>query len=202
MSARDPQACETWSIKNILEGAEGFHTTLADEFSIDMSWVQFGDVMYTAGYQGSMGPPGSGFSPPRKNDSNPTPGNCRRNPQEPKNLPLRDNQMQMPNPKGVVAAVEGNMTAVRGAYNEAAEVASMPVLIVVQAVESMAQVKDIGAEVEKRNREQKTKEIVAWVLTGVFQLVPFVGEAAGSMGWATATMARMAALIGMVKVSL
>jgi hypothetical protein len=73
----------------------------------------------------------------------------------------------------------------------------MPVLMVVQSVESMAQVKDIGIQVKEEEKKQKTKEIVAWALNEVFFLIPFVGEVAGAMEWAAVTLVRLAALIGL-----
>ncbi|KAJ5291697.1 hypothetical protein N7478_000948 [Penicillium angulare] len=91
------------------------------------------------------------------------------------------------NPKGIVTAALPNMTTLQttidstwmtqmlgqweGSGVDSVQVFSMPVALIQQAIEPMAQVKIIG----EAQREADRKKLIIEILTAVFAIVPFVG---------------------------
>ncbi|KAL6232775.1 hypothetical protein BDW75DRAFT_242613 [Aspergillus navahoensis] len=64
-----------------------------------------------------------------------------------------------------------------GDYYDAVEAVSLPVFMLVQAVESMEQVKQLG----KEEKEYEEKELIMKILTAVLVVVPFAGEIIGEI---------------------
>ncbi|KAM6509638.1 hypothetical protein FALCPG4_017287 [Fusarium falciforme] len=75
--------------------------------------------------------------------------------------------------------------------DDAATAFSMPVFMLEDAIESIKTVKEIG----EKQKETKTKELVMNILTIVFAVIPFVGQAASALGGA-AVIARAALIVG------
>jgi hypothetical protein len=67
----------------------------------------------------------------------------------------------------------------------------MPVFMLQDATEQMKTIKKIGAEVEAAEK----KQLIMGILTIVFMVIPFAGDAAAALGGAAA-IARMALVIG------
>ncbi|KAI8235446.1 Killer toxin subunits alpha/beta [Colletotrichum sp. SAR 10_96] len=68
---------------------------------------------------------------------------------------------------------------------------SMPLLMMQDASNSIKEIKDIG----KEQKETKTRELVLGILSIVFAVIPFAGQAASALGGA-ARLASMALIIG------
>ncbi|KAJ5312638.1 hypothetical protein N7508_003468 [Penicillium antarcticum] len=69
---------------------------------------------------------------------------------------------------------------------------SMPVLQLVEAVNSMKDAKDIG----EKAKEEAKKDLILKILTIVSMVIPFVGEALGPLVGSAVSVARVALLIG------
>ncbi|EFQ99545.1 killer toxin alpha/beta [Nannizzia gypsea CBS 118893] len=71
---------------------------------------------------------------------------------------------------------------------------SMPVFMLENAVEYIKKIKEIGKKAEEKAAAKK-RELILGILSIVFAVIPFVGEAAAALGGA-ATIARAAFIIG------
>lgn len=69
---------------------------------------------------------------------------------------------------------------------------SMPVLQLAEAIDSMKDIKDIG----QKAKEEAKKALIFKILTIVFMVVPFVGEALGPLIGGVEAIARISLLIG------
>ena len=71
---------------------------------------------------------------------------------------------------------------------------SMPVFQLKEAIDSMTEIKDIGAKAEAEQR----RNLILKILNIVFMAIPFVGEALGPMIGSVTAMARIAVLVSEV----
>ncbi|GFF46216.1 hypothetical protein IFM58399_07743 [Aspergillus lentulus] len=78
-----------------------------------------------------------------------------------------------------------------GSATDAVVAYSMPVLQLAEAISSMRDIKDIGEKV----KEETKKDLIFKILSIVFMVIPFVGEALGPL-IGSAAVARIALLIG------
>lgn len=127
-----------------------------------------------------------------------------------RNWPVRINdksKIDVPNPKELVekaipnmddlanvmltTLVEMSLVALDADDDDVATSFSMPVFMLQDAAVQIREVKKIGAE-EKKN---KTKDLILGILSIVFAIIPFVGEAALAFGGVSA-IARTALIIG------
>jgi chitinase len=69
---------------------------------------------------------------------------------------------------------------------------SMPIFQMAEAVDSMKEIKDIG----EKAKEEAKRNLIFKILTIVFMVIPFVGEALGPIVGSAAAIARIALLIG------
>lgn len=108
----------------------------------------------------------------------------------------------MPNPKEVMTAAQPRMANLTNALYSAeidlnlgswlgpavdlVEVLSMPVFMIMQAIDSMLQAKDI--EEERRN-------LILMIISIIFSILPFVGEVLGFIGGIAAGIGRIAVLV-------
>lgn len=203
----------SFSITYELDDEDGFYKTIEEEHGISKDWVELRDILNDGNCDGvGFAPPGSN---PRPVDTDPPleRRQCVRVTQEWKNRPMIRSDAEVPNPKDVVKAASEDfdeiLIEINAAYiellfgiwegdaNELVEALSLPVLMVAQSVEVMEQVKEIGEEVEREEREQKTKDIIMNVLLAAFIFIPIAGEAALALGWTSVAVARIAAMIGL-----
>ncbi|RDW93972.1 uncharacterized protein DSM5745_01294 [Aspergillus mulundensis] len=118
-----------------------------------------------------------------------------------------DDDIDVPNPKTVVDGAIPNITSLSSTmlssyfdmrtfsldadYGDVATSFSMPVFMMQDATEQMKTIKKIGAEVEAAEK----KQLIMGILTIVFMVIPFAGEATAAIGGAAA-IARMALVVG------
>ncbi|EAU33975.1 conserved hypothetical protein [Aspergillus terreus NIH2624] len=126
------------------------------------------------------------------------------------NYPCRkdnDDDIAVPNPKTIIDSSIPNITSLSSVmlssyfdmrtftldadYGDVATSFSMPVFMLQDATEQMKTIKKIGAEVEAAEK----KQLIMGILTIVFMVIPFAGDAAAALGGAAA-IARMALVIG------
>ncbi|CAG8898521.1 unnamed protein product [Penicillium egyptiacum] len=185
----------TWKMRD----EDGFYKALSDEYGIQKDWIKWvksHEILQpcTCPIPGDpclMCSPGmlSGelyYNYPRRKD---------------------DDDIDVPNPKKVVDAAIPNITSLSTTmlstyfemrtftldadYGDVATSFSMPVFMMQDATESMKTIKKIGAEAEEK---QKNK-LIMMILTIVFAVIPFAGEAAAAIG-GVAAIARVALVIG------
>lgn len=125
------------------------------------------------------------------------------------NFPRRkdEDEIDVPNPKSVIEASVPNITSLSSTmltsyfdmrtftvdadYGDVATALSMPVFMLEEATEQMQAIKKIGAEV----KEAEKKQLIMGILTIVFMVIPFAGEAAAALG-GVAAIARIGLIIG------
>ncbi|ORY57858.1 killer toxin alpha/beta [Pseudomassariella vexata] len=83
------------------------------------------------------------------------------------------------------------MNSFRGVADDIIDAVSLPIFMVVEAVENMKQVQEIAHDID----EQKRKAIIMAFLSALLFFVPIVGEVVGSIA-AMAGVARIIALLG------
>ena len=78
-----------------------------------------------------------------------------------------------------------------GGPADAADVLSMPVSILKDAIEAIKEVKKLAKKVEQENK----KSLILKILEGILFLIPFVGGLVGGLGRAGSQIARFLAMI-------
>ncbi|KAK4184083.1 Mutanase [Podospora australis] len=137
---------------------------------------------------------------------------CRQITQKREGFPMRDHnaKVEVGNPKKMIEAAMPNITALgEGLYAQyfdqasgAAEAqiedvvtaASVPIFMLQNALESMKEIKRIGA----KEREEKKKSLILLILSIVLMVVPFVGEAFGAVFGGATMITRVALIISEV----
>ncbi|KEZ43433.1 hypothetical protein SAPIO_CDS4614 [Scedosporium apiospermum] len=207
----DPARFSDYVVTYTLEDEDGFYRTLSEEYGIERDWVKFGETLeqqkcHTQPQQSdSPQHDGPGRRLSRRQE-------CHSYRREVKNKPMKADDIQVSNPKELIKQVSANLTSIQaafteqrmaiisslwnGTYHEPAEAYSMPVFMFMQAVESMNQAAAIGEEYRKEKDEKKRKEMVLSIITGMLIFIPFAGEAAAAIGWASSTIAKIGILIG------
>jgi chitinase len=193
-----------WAIRYDLVDKKGFFDALATETGIVESWVTFGDktLDHVCALPGDIRPGGHTLP-------------CRPLLCEKLNYPQkgRDEDIDVGNPKKLIEASMGNVTALRHSLlssylsvglsfyddrpndtsaTDAVVAYSMPVLQLAEAIDSMKQIKKIGQHAIDAHK----KELIMEILTIVFMVIPFVGEALGPLIGSATSMARIALLVG------
>ncbi|KAL7923815.1 hypothetical protein ACQKWADRAFT_325558 [Trichoderma austrokoningii] len=195
-----------WSIRYDLVDRQGFFDALEAKTGIDESWVKFGDEednYICAPTNNDVIRPGGGKLP------------CRQLFLKKLNYPQKasDDDIHVGNPKELIEASMDNVTALRSSllasylsvglsfYDDgpqdtssidAVVAYSMPVLQLAEAIDSMKDIEEIG----EKAKEQAKKALIFKILTIVFMVVPFVGEALGPLIGGVEVIARIALLIG------
>ncbi|OBT68746.1 hypothetical protein VE03_02225 [Pseudogymnoascus sp. 23342-1-I1] len=122
-------------------------------------------------------------------------------------IPAPDEKIIVPNPKEVMTAaqprianltnalfsaeIDLNLGSWLGPAVDLVEVLSMPVFMIMQAIDSMLQAKDIGEEM----REEERRNFILMIISIIFSFLPFVGEALGIIGGIAAGIGRIAVLV-------
>ncbi|KAJ2980185.1 hypothetical protein NQ176_g2789 [Zarea fungicola] len=172
-----------------LRDHDGFYNDLLNNHGIQADWVKFGDTEQRSSCGHNV--------------------NCDPENRKMHGFPLEADNVQVPNPKDIITKAGPNFSNVEdivgmtlldvlfaqwgGDLGDALNVASVPVSIVKEAVETMKEVKTIG-ETEK---EEEQKELVVKILSVVFMVVPFVGEA-GAAAAGLAQLGRIISIAGEV----
>lgn len=174
-----------YTITYTLDDEDGFFNALQSQLGIQKDWVKF--------------------------DDNYTPSPCF-NPGVPctapgidlVNYPMAAGGIKVSNPKDTVTAAMANITATQfsmfasevdlvsglwyGSTNHIAQVDSMPVLMLQQALDAMTRAKSLGAS----QKTQDKKNLILEILSVVFMFIPFLDDIAPE----ALAAARIGALIG------
>lgn len=180
----DPQyGYESWIIEYTLRDKAGFEDALGTELGMQPNWIKWGDW---DGYPECEG----------------LPGDCAEVHQWRKNFPRKADSITVTDPKEVwekalpeIDKLKGNFSAAILAIGlniydpkhndeDAAVALAVPVQMLAQAAQNMADVKAIGSEIEA----QKKKELILLIVSLVLMVVPFLGE----VGFSIAGMAAIA----------
>ncbi|PSK43627.1 THO complex subunit 3 [Elsinoe australis] len=187
-----PGELSSYSIKYTLKDEDGLYNDLLNSYGVEKSYIKFGDVK-----KGSSG-----------NSCRAGKMNCEPTYRQWLDRPMSADNYEVTNPKDIVTkALQGaenlkiqlqatsidiQLGLLRGSFDDALQVMSLPVLLTGQAVESMAQAKEIGEDFA----EEEKKNLALTIVSAVFCFVPFVGEAAAAAAGMT-TLARLIALVGL-----
>jgi chitinase len=194
-----------WSIRFDLLDKKGFFDALTAETGIDESWVTFGNETsnYVCADPGDVRPGLGGNRP------------CAKLYTKKLNYPQKasDDDISVGNPKKLIDASMDNVTALRTSLfssylsvglsfyddgpndtsaTDAVVAYSMPVLQLTEAINSMSQIKEIG----EKAKEEAKKSLVLEILSIIFMVIPFVGEALGPLVGSATSVARIGLLIG------
>ncbi|KAL4982540.1 glycosyl hydrolase family 71-domain-containing protein [Aspergillus falconensis] len=179
----DPQTCPVGSIAMSyhvdydFNDEEGFWNAVAER-GIQKDWISFDDWDIV-----KPCPP----KDPLRPDA------CRDGTVVLEDYPHPADNMTFANPKDIISKSNGKFDQLEldlattwtemmfgfwdGDYYDAVEAVSLPVFMLVQAVESMEQVKQLG----KEEKEYEEKELIMKILTAVLVVVPFAGEIIGEI---------------------
>ncbi|KAI1874191.1 uncharacterized protein JN550_002770 [Neoarthrinium moseri] len=157
-----------------LKDKDGFFNELADKYGIQSDWVKFGtdrDVFTCTGTHNQDCSPWSRTK---------------------LNYPQKADDMKVTNPKDIITQakpgiddmhetmavtfLEINGDTWEGEWTDVMEVLSTPVSMMAQAVESMKKAKEIA----EREHEQEKNQLIINIISAVFMLIPFAGEALGA----------------------
>ena len=204
-----------------LKDETSFYKTLLDQYGIQREWVKFGNVDYVyhckSGDLHGPGGPGRGGRNISSVDDDSDPlskRQCENEDRHELGRPLKADKVDVANPKKIVEAAVPNLGLLRGGLvaqwtsmalgtwggnnEEAAQVAAQPVFMIVQAIESMKKIRELGLEYKEEEDKKKQKELILLIVTLVLFFIPVVGEASAALGFTTATVARIALMIGFV----
>lgn len=186
----------TWKMRD----EDGFYKALLADYGIQKDWIQwekriervkpcicpepgqYCDICHSPNRYGMVN-----YNFPRRKDS--------------------DDDIDVPNPKTVIEASIPDLASLSTTmlssyfdmrtftldadYGDVATSFSMPVFMLQDATEQMKMIRKIGAKVEAAEK----KKFIMGILTIVFMIIPFAGEAAAAIGGAAA-IARMALVVG------
>jgi hypothetical protein len=200
-------AAVSWTLDYTLTDPDGFYAAAASQLGIEKDWIAFGNwvgPLDCVAEQEALliprvapnGGVGSGSRP------------CVKVKHQKLNVPMAASDIVVTNPKAVIEAAMPNITALtylaEGLYFELAlgisqandadilTAISTPVFMLQNAVNSMNNIKAIGAEVQQRDKENLILEILGIVL----MVIPIIGEGGGALFGGIASIARIGTLIG------
>ncbi|KAF7856273.1 hypothetical protein EAF04_009801 [Stromatinia cepivora] len=200
-------AAKIWELEYTLTDSEGFYAAAASQLGIEKDWISFGDwegpvdcVIQQESLLISRAVPNGGVG---------TGGRpCIKVHHRKLNVPMAASNIVVTNPKTVIQAAMPNITALTnlamGLYFELAlgisqandsdviTSVSTPIFMLQNAVNSMNNIKEIGAQVQQRDKENLILEILGIVL----MVVPIIGEGGGALFDGLAAVARIGTLIG------
>jgi chitinase len=174
----------SWSYHFTLEDRARFEKVLLDN-GIDPEWVELGRISVDS----LPCQPPSNFCIDTQENYN--------------GVPVRKQQIEIPNPKDVVEKASERMDGLldefdgkavdvffglwEGPVEDLMDVLSVPVYMLTDAVAAMKAVKAMGTDIEKA----KKKDLIMNILTGIMFLIPFLGGALGAAGRTGVQLARM-----------
>ncbi|GFF54699.1 hypothetical protein IFM51744_08432 [Aspergillus udagawae] len=173
---------DTWTVKYTFVDEQGFYDELQSKYGIQRDWVEVSDVV----------------NEDKLCTPNPRSGGivCHNIKQTNQNIPHAKADFTIPNPKDSIANALPRFQALQrdvvstwadlsfflwdGDDADVVEAFSTPVFMLLQAVESMATVKDIG-ETEKEKEEEEKRNLIITIISAVLLILPFAGEIVGSV---------------------
>ncbi|KAK1985397.1 glycosyl hydrolase family 71-domain-containing protein [Colletotrichum cereale] len=193
------QQSVSYTVKYTLSDSDGFYQAVLRDLGIEKDWISFGEWHQTDG---------ECIDPPDWKPHGPkTP--CRRARHFKEGIPVSSNNVHVSDPKDVVEAalpsIQELSIRVLGLYamaglgyaddtGDMVIAVAIPVLMLEGVIDSMKQIKVIGAE----QRERESKALVLEILSVILLVLPFAGEVASAAFGGAAMVARMALLIGEV----
>ncbi|KAL3480972.1 hypothetical protein BJX99DRAFT_253957 [Aspergillus californicus] len=183
-------AMNDWELEYTLINEEGFYEALLEETGHDETAIEFGPKTNEEPCYNNMGHPCDPYT------------------LEITNSPLVRKDFEPPNPKDIVetalddvselqselilTSLEMAMDLWEGNDDDVIQVLSMPVFMVLQAVEAMEEAKDIGEEIE-----EEEQALILGIISAVLFFVPLVGYPVAL----AANMGRLARIISMAGVA-
>ncbi|QMW33048.1 alpha-1,3-glucanase/mutanase [Aspergillus flavus] len=162
---------------------DGFFKELQSKYGISKDWVEFRTYYRDV----PACPPFTGIGPPPI---------CTHPHYQYENFPMAKDDFTIPNPKDSIKdalprfqQLQLDLTATWGDLSfflwdgdddDAVAALSMPVFMLLQAVDSMATVKQIGEE-EKEHEEEAKRNLILIILSAVLLILPFAGEVVGAV---------------------
>ncbi|OBT71633.1 hypothetical protein VF21_09708 [Pseudogymnoascus sp. 05NY08] len=159
-----------YTVYYTLTNSTGFYSELESTYGVIADWVSFGRVQSSAPCIGN---------------------NCLEADQEQQGIPVASSNITVPNPKDIFTQskpmianltnimlsteIDLNLGTWYGPLDDVIQVLSSPLFMLMQAVDSMQQVKTIGAA---RKAEDK-KNLILEILGIIFAVLPFVSEGLG-----------------------
>lgn len=211
MTEYDPFSDASFTIVYDLQDKEGLFKTLAEDFGVSGDWITFEDQTQEDRCVGRAPPPGAN---PRPVDQGAPVERrqCMEYKRVFKGFPTIKDDSKIPNPKEAIQASLENIDELyseitlasidialgiwEGSDSELVEAVSLPILMIVQSVNSMEQIHKIGEEIEDKENEQKRKNLILTIIMAAIIVIPIAGEAALALGWTTLAIARIAIMIG------
>ncbi|KAK2038862.1 hypothetical protein LZ31DRAFT_588081 [Colletotrichum somersetense] len=189
---------ESWKIDYKLIDADGFYEAVERDLGIEKDWISFGEWHQTTDSECIDAPDWRPHGPK-------TP--CRKMQLYKTGIPVKSGTVKVPDPKDVIEAAMPNIellsTRLLSAYaivvmgyaddpGDIITAAAMPVFMLEGVIESMKQIKKIGAEQQALDK----KSLVLEILSIILALLPIAGELVSAAFGGAAIVARMALLIG------
>ncbi|GKT74274.1 alpha-glucanase [Colletotrichum tofieldiae] len=191
---------ESWSLVYTLHDADGFYEAVERDLGIEKDWISFGEW-----HQGidkeCLDEPDWRTKTPKMP--------CRKMQLSKNGIPVKSGNVKVSNPKDVIEAAMPNIemlsSRLLGAYtmvvmgyaddsSDMVTAAAMPVFMLEGVIDSMNQIKKIGAE----QRALDKKRLILEILSIVLLVLPIAGELVSTAFGGAAVVARMALLIGEV----
>ena len=181
---------ESWEIYYKLIDDEGFYTELENTYGISRDWIEFPEytTFFSTGCVPSPGAPCTFYN------------------KEAWNYPQAKEDYSIPDPKDVFTSASSNLEALYwdmtqmwfsmtgGAWNgSVADAASVLVLPVTMATTAAAAMNEVVVTADKID-DEKRKSLILTILGAVLFVLPFIGEAAGTVGGLAATLGRIAVI--------
>ncbi|RDW93688.1 glycoside hydrolase family 71 protein [Aspergillus mulundensis] len=192
---KDPEPCfiyltsDVWTVKYTFVNETGFYDELQAQYGIQRDWVEVSDVVNKDDHDC------------RPNFGKADSVQCHHINQKDKDIPHMNASFVVPNPKDSiagalprfrdlqldVAATWGDLSFFlwEGNDTDAVEALSTPIFMLMQSVDSMAQIKAIG-EKEKEKEEEERRNFILMIISAVLLVLPFAGEIVGTVtgiGW-------------------
>jgi hypothetical protein len=180
-----------YTIEYTLHNSTGFYAELLQDYGILEDWVIFGTETAKGCWDGTVCP-----TIKRVKEGYP--------------MAAPDSDIIVPNPKKVITDSQPKITNITnvlfsteidinlgswlGPLDDILQVVSMPIFLIMQAVDSMLQAKEIGENM----REQEKRNFILMILSIVFSFIPFLGEIGGIVAGGAVGLSRIATLIGIV----
>lgn len=193
---KDPQPCfipeigSIWTVKYSFVNETGFYDVLQSKYGVQRDWVEVSDVENRVDGKDNCYP-----------DLNHGGQICKPVIETNLNMPHAKDDFNISNPKDSIANALPRFKDLQldvaatwadlsffiwdGDDTDAVEALSTPVFMLLQAVDSMAQIKKIGEE-EKEKEEAEKRNFIITIISAVLLILPFAGEFVGTVagiGW-------------------
>lgn len=184
----DPQPCflslleDRWAVKYILVDEEGFYNQLLTKYGVPKSWVEVSTVEKK-----------DNFCVPDVRSGGQV---CHKTDQVNQDIPHAKDDFTITNPKDSIAGALPRFQDLRtdiistwadmsfflwdGDDSDAVQALATPVFMLLQNVDSMANIKEIGEQQKEKDEREKANFIIT-IISAVLLILPFAGEIVGSV---------------------